>query len=228
MASPNLGRNAVPARSSSASRTSRSGQAALETFIVVFIVCLLLFGLLQAAMVFSGREVLHHAAARAARARAVGFNDWMAFKAMRVASIPNSGRMLEPAFTPSQASAPFGGNPSPGEAWDAAMTAVPGVSERAALERVRVPAYLASDNHARANYVLNYTEWDRGSPREHEQASAFGTGTLRYRVEQDFPLTMPLRSLVFPFAQTDEDGIGRVSISGEAEAGQHASLYLEP
>lgn len=228
MASLKPRRGAVAAPSTRLPGASRSGQAALETFIVVLVVCVLLFGLLQAAVVFSGREVLHHAAARAARARAVGFNDWMAFKAMRVASIPNSGKMLEPVFTPLQASTPFGGNPSPGEAWDAAMTAVPGMSARAALERVRVPAYLASDNHARAGYVLNYAEWERGSLRESEQASAFGTGTLRYRVEQDFPLTMPFSSFVFPFARTDETGNGRVAISGEAEAGQHASLYLEP
>ena len=221
-------RGAVAAPSMRLPGASRSGQAALETFIVVLVVCVLLFGLLQAAVVFSGREVLHHAAARAARARAVGFNEWMAFKAMRVASIPNSGKMLEPVFAPLQASTPFGGSPSPGAAWDAAMTAVPGMSPRAALERIRVPAYLASDNHARAGYVLNYAEWERGSLREREQASAFGTGTLRYRVEQDFPLTMPFSSFVFPFARTDADGNGRVAISGEAEAGQHASLYLEP
>ena len=221
-------RGDVAAPSTRLSGASRSGQAALETFIVVLVVCVLLFGLLQTAVVFSGREVLHHAAARAARARAVGFNDWMAFKAMRVASIPNSGRMLEPAFTPLQASTPYGGNPSPGAAWDAAMTAVPGMSERAALERVRVPAYLASDNHARAGYVLDYAEWQRGSFQESERASAFGMGTLRYRVEQDFPLTMPFSPFVFPFARPDADGNGRVAISGEAEAGQHASLYLEP
>lgn len=221
-------RATVPTPSMRFLGTLRSGQAALETFIIVLVVSVLLFGLLQAAIVFSGREVLHHAAARAARARAVGFNDWMAFKAMRVASIPNSGRMIVPEFTPSQVFTPFGGNPTPGEAWDAAMTAVPGMSERAALERIRVPAYLASDNHARSDYVLNYAEWARGSFQAREQASAFGTGTLRYRVEQDFPLTMPFSSFVFPFARVDADGNGRVTISGEAEAGQHASLYLEP
>ena len=75
--------------------------------IVVLVVGVLLFGLLQTAVVFSGREVLHHAAARAARARAVGFNEWMAFKAMRVASIPTSGKMLEPVFAPLQTTAPL-------------------------------------------------------------------------------------------------------------------------
>ena len=221
-------RAAATTTSNRLSGTPRSGQAVLETFIVVLVVGVLLFGLLQTAVVFSGREVLHHAAARAARARAVGFNEWMAFKAMRVASIPTSGKMLEPVFAPLQTTAPLGANPTPGEAWDAATTAVPGVSERAALERVRIPAYLDSDNHGRADYVLNYAEWERGSFRESEQASAFRAGTLRYRVEQDFPLTLPLNRFVFPFARQDEDGNGRVAISGEAEAGQHASLYLEP
>jgi len=208
--------------------SGRSGQATLESFIVIFIVCILLFGLLQAAVVFTGSDILHHAAARAARARAVGFNDWMAFKAMRVASIPTSGRMLEPAFQPLQNLSPFGVNPSPGDAWDAAFTAAPGISQRAVLERLRVPAYLDSDNRGRAAYVLNYEEWERGSFTESESASAFGAGTMRYRVEQDFPLKMPFSGFVFPFARTDEHGDGRITLSGESEAGQHYELYLEP
>lgn len=206
----------------------RSGQATIESFIVMLIVCILLFGLLQAAVVFTGSDILHHAAARAARARSVGFNEWMAFKAMRVASIPTSGRMLEPAFQPLQNNSPFGANPSPGEAWDAAFTATPGISQRAALERLRVPAYLASYNRGRAAYVLNYEEWERGSFTESEHASAFGTGTLRYRVEQDFPLKMPFSRFVFPFTRTDENGDGRITLSGDSEAGQHYELYLEP
>ena len=72
----------------------RGGQAMLETLLVMLVLCLLFFGLLQVALVFNAREVLHHSAARAARARAVGFNDWMTTKAQRVAAIPNSGRTV--------------------------------------------------------------------------------------------------------------------------------------
>ncbi len=205
-----------------------SGQAMIESFIVILMVCILLFGLLQAAVVVTGSEILHHAAARAARARAVGFNDWMAFKAMRVASIPNAGRMITPVFDVPPAPSPFGHNPTPGAAMDVALRTAPGVSARAAFERVRVPAYLAAENHAQAAYVLDYEEWARGSFSHRERGSIFGAGTLTLRVEQDFPLKLPLNRFLFPFTRVDEFGAGRITLSGEAEAGEHYRLYLEP
>lgn len=205
-----------------------SGQAIVESVIVIFIVCILLFGLLQAAVVVAGSEILHHAAARAARARSVGFNEWMAVKAMRVASIPNAGRMIEPTFDVPIPASPFGRRPSPGRAMDVALEADPGVSPRAVFERVRVPAYLAAENHGRAVYVLNYEEWQRGSFSYHERGSAFENGTIRMLVEQDFPLKMPLNRFFFPFARRDEFGDGRIRLSGESESGEHARLYLEP
>ncbi len=195
---------------------------------MILFVCILLFGLLQAAVVFTGDEILHHAAARAARARSVGFNDWMADKALHVASIPNSGRMIEPVFQPLQNHPPFGVNPSPGDAWDGAFTANPGVSERAAFERVRIPAYLASENSGRASYILNYEEWDRGSFSYSEQGSVFGSDIIRISVSQDFPLKMPLNKFVFPFTRTDANGDGRITLVGKSEAGEHYELYLEP
>ena len=211
-----------------ATTRGNSGQAALESFIVILFVCIIFFGILQAAVVFTGDEILHHAAARAARARSVGFNDWMAAKAMHVASIPNSGRMIEPVFQPLQNTAPFGANPSAGVAWDRAFTANPGVSERTVFERVRIPAYLVSANGARASYVLNYEEWERGSFSYNERGSVFGNGTIRMLVEQDFPLKMPLNRFLFPFTRRDEFGDGRMRLSGESESGEHARLYLEP
>ncbi len=213
---------------SSATTRSNSGQAALESLLVILFVCIIFFGILQAAFVFTGGEILHHAAARAARARSVGFNNWMAAKAMRVASIPNSGRMIEPVFQPLQNNLPLGANPSPGAAWDSAFIANPSVSERAAFERVRIPAYLTSENSARASYALNYEEWERGSFSHLERGSVFGNGTIRMRVSQDFPLKMPMNRFVYPFSRMDENGDGRIALSGEAEAGEHYSLYLEP
>ena len=84
-------RGAAAAANNCQSWAPRSGQAVMETFIVVLVVGVLLFGLLQTAVVFSGREVLHHAAARAARARAVGFNEWMAFKARSSCASEDNG-----------------------------------------------------------------------------------------------------------------------------------------
>lgn len=206
-----------------------SGQAALETLIVVLIVSILLFGLLQVVLVLNGREILHHAAARAARSRAVGFNYWMATKALRVAAIPNSGQLLTWDASEESGWYPLGSpGTKPGAVWDRALEAEPPESPRVVFERARVPAYLVADNPFQAEPILDYAEWSRGSFWHEEQHGALGTGTLKLRVMQDFPLWMPLRSLIFPFVRTDEQGVGRVRLSGESEVGYHAAYYLEP
>ena len=64
----------------------------------VALICLIFMGLLQISELFAAREILNHAAARGARARAVGFNWFMVEKAVRVAAIPNAGKMVTPAF----------------------------------------------------------------------------------------------------------------------------------
>ena len=133
-------------------RRSRAAQAYLESILVLLVLFLLLFGFLQAALLYGGRDVLHHAASRAARARAVGFNDWMAEKAARVAAIPVSGHLL---------------------AEDVGWEEEPG-ADMAAFELARIPGYLASENHARAQYVLDYEEWRRGS-------IGFGESGCRFR-----------------------------------------------
>ena len=205
----------------------RSGQALIESLIVILITCMILFGMLQVATVHVGSEIMHHASARAARARAVGFNDWMILKALRVASIPNSGKMIEPDFQPFNNASPFRNNPHPGDAIDIALSANPAASERAEFERLRIPLYLASANHGRASAELNYEEWERGSFTHSESGSAFGGGVLRMTVEQDFPLRMPFIGLLIPFARIDENGDRRMTLKGEAIAGEHSSLYLQ-
>ena len=184
----------------------RSGQALLETLLVLLVLCLMLFGFLQAALAIGGRDILHHAASRAARARAVGFNEWMAEKAARVAAIPVSGRLL-----------------SDGIGYDAAED-----GDLAAFERARIPEYLASENHARAAYVLDYSEWERGSFRFSEHGPMLaGEGALSYGVRQDAPLDMPFAPMIFPWADLDEEGVPRVPVEAFGAAGDHSGLYLE-
>lgn len=62
---------------------------------VVFIAFLMTISLVLVRMV-TARAMLSHAAARAARAKAVGFNDFMCFKTARAAMIPVSGRRTWP------------------------------------------------------------------------------------------------------------------------------------
>ena len=183
----------------------RSGQALLETLIAALALLLLLSGLLQLALVSGGREILRHAAARAARARSVGFNDWMAQKAMRVAAIPVSGRMTFPGPG-------FGDEGGGADAGD--------------FELARIPGYLAAENHSRAAYELSYEEWERGAPRLRSESSPYGHGTVRFAAAMDYPLRMPFASLLAPWAERDEEGVPRLGIEGVATAPDHSALYL--
>lgn len=200
----------------------------------MLLMCLLFFGLLQVSLVFNADEVLHHSAARAARAKAVGFNDWMITKAHRVAAIPNSGTMMEPVVA-SQTASVFDPTKTGGENWDAAIDPSRAYerSDKAVVELARIPEYLATDNHLRGEAILDYEEWqnhafDVSVTRSNPLAAAFGgAGTVRAFVRQRFPLEMPLLQLFFPDAEVDAEGIPRIPLVGESEILDHASLYLQ-
>ena len=68
----------------------------LETALAVFFITLMFLAAFQVAHTVTAKILLDHAAARAARARAVGFNDWMCLKSARVAMIPVAGECTWP------------------------------------------------------------------------------------------------------------------------------------
>ncbi len=68
----------------------------LETVFAVFFITTIFLLVFQVAHMVTARTLLDHAAARAARARSVGFNDWMCLKAARVAMIPVAGECTWP------------------------------------------------------------------------------------------------------------------------------------
>jgi len=74
----------------------RSGQAMIETVLAVLIISSLFLTLFGLSRQLTGKILLEHAAMRVARARAVGFNDFMCRKAARICVIPVSGRRLKP------------------------------------------------------------------------------------------------------------------------------------
>src|SRR5574344_2069750 len=74
----------------------KRGQAMVETLIAVLAIMMIFFGAYQLSRMVAARTLLDHAAARAARAKAVGFNDFMCEKSARVAMIPVAGRRLWP------------------------------------------------------------------------------------------------------------------------------------
>ena len=103
----------------------------VETVLAVLVVSFAFFALFRLSCLLTGKILLEHAAMRVARARAVGFNDFMCRKAARVAVIPVAGRCTWPE------GGAFG---------DAA-------------ELGRVPGYLASEDEAAARGILDYERW---------------------------------------------------------------------
>lgn len=108
----------------------RRGQAMVETLIAVLAIMTIFFGGYQLSRKLAARTLLDHAAARAARAKAVGFNDFMCEKSARVAMIPVAGRRIWP-----DADDPFS-------------------------EAARVPIYLQADDWPLANGILEYEYWN--------------------------------------------------------------------
>ena len=70
---------------------TRKGQAMVETVVVMFFLCLAFFLVYEYANIFIAHTVVNYAASRAARARAVGFNDFMVTKTIRVATAGVAG-----------------------------------------------------------------------------------------------------------------------------------------
>ncbi|MBO7686965.1 MAG: pilus assembly protein, partial [Kiritimatiellae bacterium] len=84
-----------PARIRADARTRsgrRRGQAMVETVVVMFALCLVFFSVYEYANVLTAHTVVNYAAARAARARTVGFNDFMVTKTVRVATASVAGK----------------------------------------------------------------------------------------------------------------------------------------
>lgn len=105
----------------------------IETTLAVIVVTSLFLSLFKLSQMLTGQILLEHAAMRAARARAVGFNDFMCRKAARVAMIPVAGRRLWP---------------TDGDFDDG-------------MELARVAVYMGAGDEAVARGVLDYENWHK-------------------------------------------------------------------
>ncbi|MBU4365877.1 MAG: pilus assembly protein [Verrucomicrobia bacterium] len=112
------------------------GQALIESCIVIGMMCLLLMGLFQLVQLFMAQEILDYAAGRGARAKTVGFNDFMVSKTVRIGAIANAGELTFPERT--------GGGP-----W----------VQWTRHESPRIPHYLQSESWE-LDAILNYALWD--------------------------------------------------------------------
>lgn len=199
----------------------------IESVFVIILTCLCFLAIFQYAHLFACKTVLNHAATRAARARAVGFDRETVARSMRVAAIPASGRRLTPPST--------GVDPAitgalrlnrVGAIWDLALRSSarsPGTQ----IEVARVPDYMDSINEATGEQILNYELWEALSLDLDEPLDAGGTtpGTLTATVRQRHPLLLALE----PLAEGAlSDAAGRdVALEGFFSIESHYPLYME-
>ena len=198
----------------------------VESAFVIVLACLAFFALFQYADLFTAKVVLSHAAARAARARAVGFNRWMVEKSARAAAIPASGRRRVPPSAGPPAVLSLLRQLRPGETWDTALRHN-FRSQGAALEMARVPDYMDSINSPTSTHILDYELWDALSVDVDEPLNIDGAtpAALRVTVRQSHPLLLSLARLA-EGELADADG-DRLSLESSFNIESHYPLYLE-
>lgn len=204
----------------SRTRTSRSGQSLIESMIVVVIVCLIFFGLFQVSQLYAAKAVLTLAANATARARMVGFNDFMVYKVARAATIPNAGRIETPDVTRSGGMANFIQTETPGVVWDVALHAGQPSSPQYQAEWSRIPLYLSATRWGDLPAILDYANWD-------DVFYAEGSGSadlILARVRQDYELVWPF---VRAFYADDRVRMDSGGASGYVVREKHYPLYLE-
>ena len=196
----------------------RAGQSLIETCLAVFMICMILFGLLQISQLFAAKEILNHAAARAARAKTVGFNKFMVTKCARVALIPNAGKLTTPDFTNEDLKLrAITAGARAGEVWDEIVATDTQSALQHEVERVRIPFYLGAETWAEADELLEYEDWDR--PSVTYPSLDPDDPILRVRVRQDYALRIPLHRTFY--------GGDEIRMEGRCDVEKHFDLYIE-
>jgi hypothetical protein len=195
----------------------REGQAITEVSLVIFLITLIFLGLFQVSRLYAAREILHHAAARGARARTVGFSGSMVQKTIMVGLIPVAGRMTVPDYeVVYQDLRDSLARDSLGSVWDLALTKVPD-SERHRIERTRIPEFLGSDNVPDGRTILDYADWD--DIDYNARAPVPNAAFVHVTAEYDYPLRVPLHRT---FVAAD-----RVHVFGESYLENHFESYMD-
>ncbi len=206
---------------------ARNGQSLIESCLAIALICLVFMGMLEVSRLLTAKQVLNHAAACGARARTVGFNDWMVNKVVHVAAIPNAGRMTTPqienidTFLRAQTGRYLSGrHKQPGSLWSSLLSATPSSSQYP-IEISRIPEYLGSPYRERAMNILDYEDWDSISCQP---------GTANF-VPQDQTIEVTSRQTfdnwLFGNSHKSFYSDESIELTGKYEIENHCRLYLE-
>ncbi len=195
---PAMGRSALLfSKTGSIKRRGRRGQALVESVIVMFFLCIVFFLLFDYARLLLCRTTLDYAASRAARARAVGFNDFMVLKTARLGAMSVSGECLTR----------INGDDTP---------------STAALVS-RMGSYLQTSSPAETYGILNFELWNNGN-LGWSCAEAHGdVGELTMNVWQRQRVFNTLN----PSGAADCDEAAMTTLRGQAKIENHYPFYLK-
>ena len=186
----------------------------IESCFVVALLSLALFGVMEVSRLFTAREVNDYAATAGARARAVGFNDFMVYKVVHVAAIPNAGPIRTPSYQSVSGLLDPINRWGAGAVWSYALRSTP-ASGQYQVEQSRIPLYLGAVSFAQLSPILNYERWDDLRHYQNDPAA----GLTRVEVRQDIPLRFPFHRA---FYDSDE-----VREESEQVIDNHYPLYLQ-
>jgi hypothetical protein len=201
---------------------TRAGQSLIESCLVIAIACLIFFGLFQVSQLFAAKAILAYSAMAGARARMVGFNTFMVYKVVRAASIPNAGKLENPAIDRSSAGPGVWATWRPGRLWDMALRSGTPSSPQYAVEQSRIPLYLGAEYWNDLDAILRYEHWDSIWFGE----TAPGPEMIGLRTRQSYPLVYPMHRAFYDADHVDL----RSGTSSEAQyvvREAHFPIYLE-
>lgn len=165
----------------------------VESCLAIFVLCLILFGILQVSYLVMSKDVVSFAAFAGARAATVGMNDDFVERVVRVASIPTAGPML--GFT--EGSAAELGEGRAGVMWDRALNNGPSSSQYW-VEKYWIPRYLGAEDEADLDGILNYYNWLEMDTRiAVEYPPQPGDEYAEVPVKQYVPLAFPFSGLFY-------------------------------
>ncbi len=200
----------------------KDGAALIEATLVVMVLCMVLFGGFQISRLFAAKEIIDYSAMAGARAKSVGLNSFMVHKVVRVATIPNAGRIRNPRMEMQASDAYDWDAERPGVLWDSAVAARAPTSPQTGIELMRIPFYLGAEWYGQLPAILDYEDWHTvGALQEFDQ----GGEQVWVSVSQRVPVRFP-----FSRAFYDRDSLvlrsGRRFMHG-ARMANHSELYLE-
>ena len=181
---------------------SEKGQVIVENLFCILLVCLIFFGIMQLFMMFIADSVTRYSAFVATRSHSVGFRDRYALRGAKIATIPASGRRIEPSNLGRYNNNSYG------------LGLL--LDEYIRGQRFLEYEYWDGDNEFGPNQAPFKEQRDTYLSL---RSSSFNT-TVKTEVKfNDYPMALPMRMINFGTEYTD--------IEGEATFPNYASKFLE-